>query len=250
LNKFSLHNRTILITGASSGIGRSCAIEASSLGALCIIVGRNSEKLNETAKLCHTKTEIIVCDITDQEGLKQLVAKVDQLDGVVHCAGITHPRPIKFLKPEHIHKIFDINFTAPVLLTSMLLQKNAINEGASFVFISSVSSSHPYFGGSMYVSSKAALEAFSKSLAVELAPKKIRSNAIKPGLVDTIMLTETKEAGTEENFKEYEKLYPLGFGTTLDVANAVCYLLSNEAKWMTGSELKMDGGLVLNSKKN
>ena len=247
--KFNLHNHRVLITGASSGIGRACAIEASAMGALCILVGRNPNKLEETASLCKTDAEIIECDITQYDALKKSISQIPKLDGVVHCAGITHPRPIKFLKPEHVHKIFEINYTAPVLLTSLLLQADKINEGASFVFMSSVSSQHPYFGGSMYVSSKAALEAFSKSLAIECAPRKIRSNVVRPGLVNTRMLEETKDAGTEENFQDYEKMYPLGFGEPEDVANAVCYFLSKEAKWITGSELKMDGGLVLNSKK-
>ncbi len=247
--KFSLHNHRVLITGASSGIGKACAIEASAMGALCILVGRNPNKLEETASLCKTEAEIIECDITQYDALKKSISQIPKLDGVVHCAGITHPRPIKFLKPEHVHKIFEINYTAPVLLTSLLLQADKINEGASFVFMSSVSSQHPYFGGSMYVSSKAALEAFSKSLAIECAPRKIRSNVVRPGLVNTRMLEETRDAGTEENFQDYEKMYPLGFGEPEDVANAVCYFLSKEAKWITGSELKMDGGLVLNSKK-
>lgn len=249
MTKFSLHNHTILITGASSGIGRACAIEASALGAVCVVVGRDIDKLKETAGLCKTDSQIIVCDLTSYDDLKNLTSQLPKLDGVVHCAGITYPRPIKFLKPEHIHKIFEINYTAPVLLTSLLLQTNKICEGASFVFISSVSSQHPYFGGSIYVSSKAALEAFSKSLAIECASNKVRSNVIRPGLVNTRMLIETKEAGTDENFETYEKQYPLGFGMPEDVANATCYLLSKEAKWITGSEIKMDGGLVLNSKK-
>jgi len=249
LTKFSLHNHHVLVTGASSGIGRACAVEASSLGAICTIVGRDIEKLKETASLCKTESQIIVCDLSSYDDVKKMMVQLGKMDGIVHAAGITYPRPIKFLKPEHIHKIFDINYIAPVLLTSLLLQTNKINQGASFVFISSVSSQHPYFGGSMYVSSKAALEAFSKSLAIECAPNKVRSNVIRPGLVNTRMLIETKEAGTDENFENYEKQYPLGFGIPEDVANATCYLLSKEAKWITGSELKMDGGLVLNSKK-
>lgn len=247
--KFSLYNHKVLITGASSGIGRACAVEASALGAICVIVGRDIEKLKETAALCITDSQIIVCDLTNYDELKNMTLQLSKLDGIVHCAGITYPRPIKFLKPEHVHKIFEINYTAPVLLTSLLLQTNKINDGASFVFISSVSSQHPYFGGSIYVSSKAALEAFSKSLAIECASNKVRSNVIRPGLVNTRMLVETKEAGTDENFEHYEKQYPLGFGMPEDVANATCYLLSQEARWITGSEIKMDGGLVLNSKK-
>ncbi len=248
MSKFSLHNKVVLVTGASSGIGRACAIEASSIGAHCILVGRNENTLKETAALCLNQTDVFVCDLKNVDEIKKLVSQIRSIDGVVHCAGITYPRPVKFLKPEHIKEIFDINYNAPVLLTAELLQTNKANNNASFVFISSISSKHPYFGGATYVSSKAALEAFSRALAIEIAPKKMRSNVIMPAMVHTQMLEETKDATGEERFKEYEKLHPLGFGEPKDVADAVCFFLSTEARWITGSELKMDGGLLLNGK--
>lgn len=249
MNKFSLHNLTVLITGASSGIGRACAVEASKLGANCILVGRNEVELQKTKQLCPHPSVIVIGDLTNEQAIDEIINQSSKINGVVHCAGIINPRPIKFLKPENIKEIFDINFNAPVMLTSKLLQKGKIEDGASFVFISSISSQHPYFGGSMYVSSKAALEAFSKTLAIEIAPKKMRSNVLLPGLVKTQMLEETKQAAGEEKFSSYEKQYPLGFGEPEDIANAVCFLLSSETKWITGSELKMDGGLILSSKK-
>ncbi|MDF2451650.1 MAG: family oxidoreductase [Bacteroidota bacterium] len=248
MNKFSLDNHVILITGASSGIGRACAIETSNAGANCILVGRNENALKETAGLCKNKAEILVCDLRQPDEIKKIVSLIGKIDGVVHCAGITYPRPVKFLKPEHIKEIFDINYNAPVLLTAELMQTNKLNEGASFVFISSISSKHPYFGGATYVSSKAALEAFSRALAIEIAPKKMRSNVIMPALVYTKMLEDTKLATGDSRFNEYEKMHPLGFGEAKDVADAACFFLSKEAKWITGSELKMDGGLLLNGK--
>ena len=251
MEKFSLKNHVVLITGASSGIGRSCAVEASKMGASCIITGRNEAELVKTKELCQTPSEIFTGDISDYSVIKQLVNTLPKLDGVVHCAGITNPWPIKFLKAEHIKQMFDINFNAPVLLTTELLQKNKINTEASFIFISSISAQYPYYGGATYASSKAAIEAFSKSLAIEMAPKKIRSNVIRPGLVKTRMFEEAKNASVDrENFEQYEKFYPLGFGEPEDISNAVCFLLSKESKWITGIDLKMDGGLVLNSKKN
>lgn len=251
MDKFSLTNHVVLITGASSGIGRSCAVEASKMGATCILTGRSEAELIKTKELCATPAEIFVGDLTDHSIIKQIVSTLPKLDGVVHCAGITNPWPIKFLKPEHIGQMFDINFNAPVLLTTELLQKNKINPEASFVFISSISAQHPYFGGATYAASKAAIEAFSKALAIEMAPKKVRSNVIRPGLVKTRMFDEAKGASVDsENFDQYEKFYPLGFGDPEDVSNAVCFLLSKESKWITGIDLKMDGGLVLNSKKN
>jgi NAD(P)-dependent dehydrogenase (short-subunit alcohol dehydrogenase family) len=245
LKKFSLDNHCILITGASSGIGRACAIEASELGAHCILVARNEKELQNTAKLCINTTEIYSIDLTDENKIKTLASKMQNLNGVVNCAGIISPRPIHFLKRRNLDDVFNINYFAPVLLTAELLQAKKINTGASFVFISSISSQHPYFGASSYASSKAALEAFSKTLALEVASKKMRSNVLMPGLVKTQMLEETKQAFGDENFKNYENSYPLGFGEVTDIANAVCFLLSDEARWITGSELKMDGGLML-----
>lgn len=249
--KFSLANHTILITGASSGIGQACAIDASKQGAVCVLTGRDEQALQETKKQCATEAIVFAGDLTDYDYITQLVKLSPNLDGVVHCAGITNPWPVKFLKPNHIKEMYDINFNAPVLLTAEILKAKKMNDAGAFVFLSSISAEHPYFGGAMYASSKAGLEAFSKALAIEIAPKKMRSNVIRPGLVKTRMFDEAKAASVDsENFDEYEKFYPLGFGDANDVSSAVCYLLSKEAKWITGTELKMDGGLVLNSKKN
>jgi len=245
LKKFSLHNHTVLITGASSGIGRACAVEASLLGAHCLLTGRNKDELEKTAGLCENKTEILVADLLQEADLKKMAGAVPALDGVVNCAGIISPRPISFLKRRNLEEVYNINFFAPALLTAELLSAKKMRNGASFVFISSISSQHPYFGAAAYASSKAALESFSKTLALEVAPKKMRSNVILPGMVNTHMMQETKEAVGEETFKHYEKSYPLGFGEPVDVASAVCFLLSKEARWITGSELKMDGGLML-----
>lgn len=245
MNKFNLNNKTILITGASSGIGRACAIESSAMGANCILVGRNQSELQKTKELCIHTSSIIVADLTNDDDIKKIILDVPQVDGIVHCAGVINPRPIKFLKSENIKEVFDINFNAPVLLTSAMLQGNKIANEASIVFISSISSQFPYFGGAVYVSSKAALEAFSKTLAIEVAQRKIRSNVLQPGLVETQMLDKTKQAAGDENFALYESKYPLGFGKPEDVANAACFLLSQEAKWITGSELRMDGGLLI-----
>ncbi len=245
MKKFSLDNHTILITGASSGIGRSCAVEASSLGAHCILVARNKTELEKTAKLCANKTGIVAADLTNEEDIKKLIAEIPKLNGLVNCAGIISPRPVSFLKKKNLEEVFNINYFAAALLCGELLHAKKMEAGASFVFISSISSHHPYFGAAAYASSKAALESFSKTLALEIAPKKMRSNVLLPGMVNTQMMQETKEAVGEENFKAYEKNYPLGFGEVEDIANAVCFLLSDEARWITGSELKMDGGLML-----
>jgi len=245
LTKFSLNKHRILITGASSGIGRACAIEASVLGAHCILVARNRKELENTAKQCISPAEIYTADLTNGDEIKTLVSKLPNINGVVNCAGVISPRPVNFLKRKNLDEVFNINYFAPVLLTAELLQAKKMETGASFVFISSISSQHPYFGATSYAGSKAALEAFSKTLALEVAPKKMRSNVLMPGMVKTQMMEDTKQAFGDDNFKNYENSYPLGFGEVTDVANAVCFLLSNEARWITGSELKMDGGLML-----
>lgn len=245
MSKFSLNTLTFLVTGASSGIGRACAIEASSMGAHCILLARNKEGLEKTASLCKGKTDIVIADLTKSEDIVNVAASVPKLNGFVNCAGIISPRPINFLKKKNLDEVFAINYFGPALLVAELLAAKKMEPGASFVFISSISSHHPYFGAAAYASSKAALESFSKTLALETAPKKMRSNVILPGMVNTQMMQETKEAVGEDIFKNYEKSYPLGFGEPADVANAVCFLLSNEARWITGSELKMDGGLML-----
>lgn len=248
MKKFALDNHHILVTGASSGIGRACASEIARMGAQCHLLGRNEKGLQETAALCGGAITHKV-DLTKENEVKKFAVDVEKLDGIVHCAGVIDPRPVKFLKRQQMEEMFAINYHAPVMLTTELLQAKKMNGGASFVFISSIASKHPYFGSASYSSSKAALEAFSKSLALETATQKMRSNVLLPGLVNTRMLQETKEAAGEENFSNYEKQYPLGFGEPEDIANAVCFLLSHEARWITGSELLMDGGFTLNSKK-
>ncbi len=244
-----LNGKNILITGASSGIGKQAAIQASEMGATIIACGRNENELNELKKIIGSKCNLFTGDLTNSNNITKLVSEIEKIDGLVHSAGIVSPVPAKFIAQKHIDEIFQINFNAPVLLTSALLQKNKINANSSIVFISSISTEHPYFGGSLYVSSKAAIEAYSRNLALELSSKKIRANVLQPALVKTKIFEETIKASTQEEIDNYEKQYPLGFGEPEDVANAITFLLSDKSKWITGTCIKMDGGLVLSSKK-
>ena len=242
MEQFGLQNKTILITGASSGIGRACALECAKSGANLILSGRNESKLDEVSKDCGGL--IVAEDLSSSQGVANLVDCIQNVDGIVHAAGIVKPFPVSFVGEKHIREIQNINFNAPVELTSTLLRKKKINNGASIVFISSISSSFPYKGGAVYTAFKAALETYSKVVALEYAHKNIRSNCIKAALVNTRVLEETVNSLPEELLENHKKKYLLGFGEPEDVANAALYLLSEASRWVTGTNLIMDGGLT------
>ena len=245
----SFKDKTILVTGASSGIGEATAILCDSLGANIILCGRNTEKLNALAKKLKNKSIVIPADLTNPSEINALVTACPEIDGLANCAGIVKPLPIKFIRQKNIDEVMNSNFSSAVLVCSELASAKKFKEKASVIFISSVSSQHPYIGGALYSASKAALEAFCRSFAIEHANKKIRANVVAPALVKTKIFTETELATSEEEMKNYEAQYPLGFGEPEDVANAIAFLLSSASKWITGSTLKMDGGLLLSSKK-
>ncbi|MCE3278190.1 MAG: family oxidoreductase [Bacteroidetes bacterium] len=243
-----LKNKKILITGASSGIGRSVAILCDELGAETIITGRNEEELNNTHLLLKNRSKQLTADLSKEDSINELLSKIPSIDGFVHCAGIINPLPVKFIKKKHIDDIFMINFSSAVLLSSGLLSLKKINPQASVVFISSVSAHHPYTGGSLYTSSKAALEAFTRGFALEASAKKIRVNIIAPALVRTNILEQSEQIYSKEEIAEIENRYPFGIGEPIDIANAIAFLLSPLSGWITGTTLNMDGGLLLNSK--
>ena len=185
-NPFSLSGKTILVTGASSGIGRAIAIECSRLGAKLIITGRSSEQLEETLSVMESEGHSkVIADLADRSSRELLVAALPLLDGVVHSAGVSKRLPLKFIKEESLSALMNINFMAPALLTQQLHKKKILKSEASLVFISSVASSYASNGSIMYMSSKGALNSFVKGVAYELAPAKIRANAILPGMVTT-----------------------------------------------------------------
>lgn len=247
-NPFTLANKTILITGASSGIGKEVAISSSKMGATIVITGRNENRLKNTFENLQGKNhQYIQADLTNDNDISKIINAVGPLNGVVHCAGILQPFPIKFIQQKQIDTMFKINYNAVVLLTSKLFKHKKILDNASFVFISSISgNSRPYFGGALYAGSKAAIEAFSRGLAFENAGQKIRSNCISPAIIKTPIFDEYIGTITvDDHIKEYEKQYPLGFGEPVDVANAAIFLLSDASRWITGSTIVMDGGLMI-----
>ena len=242
-NPFSLKGKTILVTGASSGIGRATAIECSKLGAIVIITGRNSERLQQTYDSLYGLGHLqIIADLNNLEDLTSLANQVPILDGVVNNAGIAKTQPISFIKEEDLQKIFATNTFTPILLVKQLLRKKKINKNASLVFTSSVSAIKSDLGNSVYGASKAALQSYVRYCARELAPKSIRANSIHPGMVTTPLITGG--AHSDEELKADMQKYPLGrYGKPEEIAWAVIYLLSDASAWVTGHSLIIDGGI-------
>lgn len=245
-NPFSLENKTILITGASSGIGKATAIECSKMGAKIIITGRNLKRLQETYdELNGEGHSIFQADLIIKEEFDALFHSISKLDGLVHSAGIARHMLFNFLKEEQLDEMMDINFKIPTLLTQKLLKQKKINQGASIVFINSISGiMSSYIGGSIYSASKGALNGLLKGLALEYASKKIRVNGVMPAMIETRLIDESDV--TEEQLKIDRLKYPLKrYGTSEEVAYAVIYLLSEASAWTTGTNILLDGGRTI-----
>lgn len=244
-NPFSLEDKTILVTGASSGIGQATAIECSKMGATVVITGRNTERLNQTFSQMENRGSnlSINVDLTSKDGIDKIVSQVPVLDGIVHCAGISGHKVFQYLKEEEINQMFDINFFSPLYLTRNLLKVKKIKKNSSIIFISSTSGIiSSYLGGSLYSSTKGALNGLIKGLAVELAARNIRVNSVMPSMISTAIMDNGNL--TDDQFEEDKKRYPLKrYGKPEEVAYAVIYLLSDAASWVTGSNLLIDGGL-------
>lgn len=244
-NPFSLSGRTILVTGASSGIGRATAIACSQMGANLVIVGRNEQRLQNTlSALAGEGHQSVICELTDHASVQNLVAQIDKVDGVVYCAGTQETCITKMLTEEIVHNVMNTNFTSVAILNAILLSKKKMTKGASVVLVSSAAASRvAEIGNAAYSASKGALSAFGRVLAAELAPRKIRVNIVAPAMVRTAIMD--KFDVSKEEFEADEKKYPLGYGEPEDVANTIIFLLSNASRWMTGAELIIDGGLTL-----
>lgn len=241
-NPFTLEDKTILVTGASSGIGRGIAIACSKMGATVIINGRNEQRLAETMTEMQGEENLsLAADLSDSNSLTGMVSKLPKLDGIVHCAGIGQRVLCKQLQEADLDTMMDVNFKAPVMLQTEILKQKKINKGASIVFIASIASDSPSIGNAVYSASKGAIISYANCLALELAPRQIRVNCILPAMIWTDLIL--KGGITEEELKEDEKKYPLKrYGKPEDIANLSIYLLSNAAAWMTGSSIKITGG--------
>lgn len=244
-NPYTLEGKRILITGASSGIGRATAIECSKLGAICVLCGRNEERLQETLSMLEGSGHVtIAADLLKSDDLQRIVSQCDKLDGVVLNAGINLMAPIYFLKEEDVNQVFATNTLAPMHLMQSLLKARKINAKASLVFTSSIDALNPDVSSSAYAASKAALTSFMRSCAKELAPRQIRANAVHPGLVETGM----KHNGmvSDEDLEKNKDLYLLKrYAHPEEIAWAIIYLLSDASAFVTGSVLTIDGGISI-----
>ena len=246
-NPFTLDNKNILITGASSGIGRSVAVECSKMGANVIITGRDSERLNETFGLLVGENHMkVIADLSIFEGIEHLVDKCSNLDGFVNNAGITKVLFVKFIKEAYLREIIDYNTIAPIMLSQLLVRKLKNNKQSSIVFVSSLSGIYNvHYGESMFAASMGAINGFSKGAALDLSSKNIRVNCINAGIIEQDIFEPTGLLSQEE-MKEKERFFPLQrFGKPTDISYAVIYFLSQASSWITGSNLIIDGGYTL-----
>lgn len=249
-NPFSLENKVILVTGASSGIGKATAIECAKLGATVIITARNEHRLVEVFQSLDASFEqqhqMIIADLATDEGISKLVAAVPALDGVASNAGIVVELvPVKFLKNDVMQQTLDLNTLSHAKLARDLFKKKKLNKGASYVFTSSAGGVTAFaVGNSAYGMSKAAINAFSKYCAVDFATRQIRCNAVCPGMIKTPMTAPTGEV-SEENYQEdIKKHYLLGrYGEPEEVARTIVFLLSDASSFITGVSIMVDGGV-------
>jgi NAD(P)-dependent dehydrogenase (short-subunit alcohol dehydrogenase family) len=246
MNPFSLKNKTVLVTGASSGIGKAIGIVCSQMGANLIITGRNKERLKNTFdELEGDNHRYLIADLTKEDDVEQLVRSLPTLDGLVSSAGIVKPQLLAYTDMNEINNILQTNSVSAINLSRLLIQHNKMNKDASIIYISSINGNNcSSIGSSIYAASKALLNGFMKGIAVELASKKIRVNCINPGMVETDIF---KGSSIDMEAIEKDRLkYPLKrYGKPEEIAYSAVYLLSDATKWVTGSSLLIDGGYTL-----
>ena len=242
-NPFSLEGKTILVTGAASGIGRATAVQCAEMGAKVILVDLNEQGLKDSMTLISGDgTEYRAMDLTDLDKLVEMVGSLPKLDGVASNAGIVLSLLAKFSEPKDMERIFKINTFSHINLIQQLIAQKKLNKGASIVFTSSMSGVYcGLAGGSLYGATKSAILGYTKALAIELAPRGIRVNTIHPGMIETPLTNGT--ALSKELLEEDAKNYPLGrYGKPEEIAYSIVYLLSDATVWMTGTQLLIDGG--------
>ena len=247
-NLFSLQNKNIVITGASSGIGKQCAITCSQMGANVILIALEEDKLKDTMNLLSEGNHLYyVQDITKYEEIDNIisdvVSKVGKISGFVHSAGVEMTLPLNVLKPDNYINAYSVNVISAFEISKRISHKKNINEsGAGFVFIASIMSDFGQAGKIGYCSSKGALVAGARAMALELIAKKIRVNCISPAVVRTEMSQKLLDSITAEAQNEIIRMHPMGIGQPLDIANGCVFLLSDASKWITGINLYIDGG--------
>ena len=245
-NPYSLEGKTILVTGASSGIGKATAIECSKLGARVIITGRDEARLQQTLSSLEGEGHVVIAaGLGEDDGIRFLVERVPVLNGIVHAAGISDTVLFQFLKKERVENIFNIKFFAPVVLSQLLLKKKLLRKGGSIVFLSSIDGPiTAHIGNSMYSATKGALSAMMRNMSIELASKGIRVNAVLPGMTETPLIHN--DDITQEQLNKDMELYPLKrYADPREIAWAIIYLLSDASTFTIGANLVVDGGFTV-----
>ena len=246
-NPFSLENKVIIVTGASSGIGAQCAIDCSKMGAKVVLVARNEERLQQTLSQMEGEGHVVKSfDLTDLDGVKSLVAsvvsEVGKIDGFIHAAGIEITKPVKLLAPEDYETVYRTNALAGFEFVRQLSSVKNTNNGASIVLISSISGVIGRGSVAAYAASKGAMISATRTMAIEMAKRKIRVNCVSPGTILTPMMQSVLDSMDEETRAKRVDGFLLGLGETTDISNACIYLLSDAARWVTGQNLIVDGG--------
>ena len=249
-NPFSLENKVIIVTGASSGIGAQCAIDCSKMGAKVVLVARNEERLKQTLEQCEEPSRhmILPLDLSSSDGLKEtiknVVAKVGKINGVVNCAGMSSVTPLKLVTDELLDQFFRTNVYSAINLSKEVTRVGNYDKehGCSIIFFASIMGLCGEKCKTMYSATKGALIAAARSMACELAKNKARVNVVSPGAIETPINAKLPHMADPELRKELEDKHLLGLGECSDIANACIYLLSDAAKWVTGQNIIVDGG--------
>ena len=240
--------RNVIVTGASSGIGRAISIQLSRCGATVVLIGRNRERLEETAAQLATRDPYVVClDLTLHSEIvpkiRALSKEIGRIYGLCHCAGIVETRPLSSYKIEGLNAMMDINVTAGIELARVICRRDIMEEtGGSILFVSSIYGHVGMPGQIVYSASKGAISAAARAMAMELARRNIRVNIISPGLIRTPMVEESFSKLSADQVKKIEESFPLGIGRPEDVAKAACFLLAPQSRWITGIDMVVDGG--------
>lgn len=247
---FSLEKKTIIVTGASSGIGRQCAIDCSKMGAKVILIGRNQKRLDETLSMLDNNIhQTYSYDLTQIDGIKKLVNEIvysnGKINGLIHAAGIEITKPLKLLEPNDYEVIYRTNNLSGFELVRQLSSIKNMDKGGSIIFISSITAIIGRAGVAAYAASKGALISATRSYALELAKRNIRINCISPGTILTPMMQNYLKDIDEESYKKRVEGFPLGLGETTDISLASIFLLSNASRWITGQNFIIDGGYTI-----
>lgn len=248
-NPFTLEGKTILVTGASSGIGRQCVIDCSKMGAKVVAIGRNQERLNSVISEMEGRGIGYSFDLLQIEGISELIAdivsKYGKLDGFIHAAGIEITNPVKLSKTSDYESLFRVNSLSAFEIIKNLCGIKTFNKGGSIVLISSISGIIARKGLSAYAASKGALMSAARVMALEMSSRGVRVNTISPGTILTPMMQKVLDAMSNEDKKRRIDGFPLGLGESTDISNACIFLLSDASRWITGQNIVVDGGFTI-----